>query len=249
MRRRLVALVAAVGFTASAAEAQQWYQLCTGSGGASCAAVNVNLSAASATTTLLSIRAQNLQGSVAGTTGPSVLEQLYFHFATPLSSGSGYSSALQAGPGVTSYAGTGNLAGMTAAPWSYMTDAFTVALFADNPDAGHFTDIRGCGGPSPLEDPGFITCGSRGTRWVGMSVLLDGTFADTDLQSVGFATSYGDFGLDQHVCNEVPGGTNNACRVERFAVSAVPEPSTFVLMFSGLASVAVFARRRRRDAK
>lgn len=254
MRMRIPAAVAAALATAlidaPAAGAQQWWQLCTGGGPTSCAALHVSTTALGGGGTQIAVRAQNLQGTL-GTTGPSLLEQIFVHFdGSPFGGASGLTQQPTAGPGVTTYAGSGDLAGASVGPWSWASNGATIALNADNPDLGWFTDIRGCDGPSPLEDPGFRTCGSRGTRWVELLFDVDATVDASSIQSVGFGTAYGDFGLERHVCNDTP-NSNVACRVERFDPSqqVVPEPATVTLLGGGLAALAgIVVRRRTRTA-
>lgn len=245
MRTRIAALaVVALVAAAPSAGAQQWYQLCTGTGPSSCAAVHVSLTALGPSSTRVAVRAQNLQGTFGGSTGASVLDRLFLNFSGAPTA-DGLTDAPLAGPGVASYLGTGNLAGATVGPWSYVADGATVSLFADNPGLGYFTDLLGCGTPSPLEDPGFRTCGRRGTRWVELAFDLSGTLTEADLQSVGFGTSYGDLGLGQHVCNDGPNPTV-ACDVERFTpTSTIPEPTTVALLGAGVAALGALARRRR----
>lgn len=248
--RDTAGLIAALLIAAPAAEAQQWWQLCTGgSDGSSCAAVQIRLTALGANSTGLAVHAQNLQGTV-GTTGPSVLERIFLHFGTGLPSSTGLTEQPTPGAGVTSYNGTNNLAGATPGPWSYLVGGSSISLFADNPVLGYFTDIRGCAGPSPLEDPGYLTCGARGMRSVALTFTVDAALTEADLQSVGFGTSSGEFGLNQHRCNESP-DADVACQVERFDVSpqqVVPEPTTIALLGGGLVVLARVGRRVRRSA-
>jgi hypothetical protein len=146
--------------------------------------------------------------------------------------------------GVPSYDGTGDLAGATPQAWTYFeaNSMFTLALVGDNATFSQFTDILGCDGPSPFEDPGFQTCGDPGAEWVEFLFEVDGTFDETALQSVGFGARYGILPGEEHVCNDAP-TPNVACRP--FQQSVVPEPATVALFGSGLALLGVGALRRR----
>ena len=248
MRMRIVTAVVASLLAVTTASAQASYQQCTGgSGGTSCTRVQVTMSAGAGGTTDFVVRAQNLQGVAGfGTTGPSVVDRIFLNFTTPIVPATmGTTGMPTAGPGVTAYSGTGEKVGQTVQAWSVVdaNDMFTLVLVGDNAEFDQFTDILGCDGASPFDDPGFQTCAAPGNEWVEFLFNVGAAFDMSNLASVGFGVRYGILPGEEHVCNDAP-NANVTCRMRDVAV--VPEPATIALLGSGLGILGLGGWRRRR---